>query len=99
MQDELSIAFDISKFLSAGGSEAIFFMFVAAIGFLLFDRFRLTKKCDKISEQYFETKEKELEHIKEIIDQYHEGNVSLTRTLNEIRIVLEAIQTNISNRD
>lgn len=81
-----------SEFLSAGGLGATFSMFLVIIVGLLWDRVRIIKKNDANQVTMLEQKEKELESIKQIIDKYHEGNLNLSRTLSEIKIVLESIQ-------
>lgn len=81
-----------SEFLSAGSVGGVFAMFSVIIIGLVWDRIRIVKKNDQNQITLLENKEKELESIKQIIDKYHEGNLNLSRTLSEIKIVLENIQ-------
>ena len=82
----------LSDFLSNGSISAVFAMLLIFIVGLGIDRMRLIRKNDKDQETLLDNKEKELESVKAIIEKYHEGNLNLSKTLSEIKIVLENIQ-------
>lgn len=82
----------LSNFLSGAGIEAIVALFLIIIGGLVWERIRLIKKNNENQQVILENKDKELDSVKKIIDRYHEGNLNLSRTLSEIKIVLESIQ-------
>lgn len=83
---------NISDYLSKGGASGLILLLLLILVVLIFERNRLLKKSDNTQRVVLENKEKELASVKEIIEKYHEGNMNLSRTLAEIRIVLEAIQ-------
>lgn len=82
----------LSEFLSAGGVSAVIAILLVGIMGLIWERIRLIKKNDRTTSLMLENKERELESIKGIIDRYHQGNLDLSKTLSEIRVVLETIQ-------
>ncbi len=86
----------ILKYIVSGGSDAIVSILFFLIIFLIWDRKRLIESLDKTTQKIFETKENEIKSIKEIVDRYHQGNLDLTHALNEIKMVLVSIQTNIN---
>ena len=81
-----------SDFLSSGNISAVLALLLIIIIALAWDRIRLVKRNDHNQDAILENKEKELDSIKAIIEKYHEGNLNLSRTLGEIKIVLENIQ-------
>lgn len=89
----------ILKYIVSGGSDAIVSILFFLIIFLIWDRKRLIESLDKTTQKIFETKENEIKSIKEIIDRYHQGNLDLTHALNEIKMVLVSIQTNINKNN
>lgn len=64
------------------------------ITFLIIDRMRLLKRHAKLTDFYFESKEKESEALKQIINTYHEGNLKIVENLKDINSVLISIQNN-----
>jgi F0F1-type ATP synthase membrane subunit b/b' len=68
----------------SGGQGAITAILLAAIGFLLWDRKRLTDIINKKDEK-----------IEKIIDDYYRGNLTLTEALNGLKMVLMEIKVKL----
>lgn len=64
----------------------------AAIVALIWDRKNVTKTLDDTIQRVYDAKDSEVKSISEIIEKYHQGNLNLVQALNEIKIVLNAIQ-------
>lgn len=67
--------------LLAGGPGAIIAILVGIIAFLLWDRKKLVETIDKKEEK-----------IEKIIDDYYQGNLTLTEALNGLKMVLIEIK-------
>lgn len=65
----------------SGGQGALTAVLLAAIGFLIWDRKRLTETINKKDEK-----------IEKIIDDYYKGNLTLTEALNGLKMVLMEIK-------
>lgn len=98
-EEKMDFINTILKYIVSGGSDAIVSILFFLIIFLIWDRKRLIESLDKTTQKIFETKENEIKSIKEIIDRYHQGNLDLTHALNEIKMVLVSIQTNINKNN
>ena len=87
---------DLAKFLFQhiveGGAGAIIAILLGLIVALLFDRRSLVKSLHEITDKAFHQKDAESQSIREIIEKYHQGNLNLVQALNEIKIVLVALQ-------
>lgn len=68
----------------SGGQGAITAILLGAIGFLLWDRKRLTETINKKDEK-----------IEKIIDDYYKGNLTLTEALNGLKMVLMEIKVKL----
>lgn len=82
----------ILEYLIQGGAGSIIALLFGAIVLLLFDRRNLTKSKDEITDKLLELKNNEIKNIESIVERYHQGNLNLVQALNEIKIVLVAIQ-------
>ena len=80
-----------ANFLSSGSISAVIGILLVIIIGLLWERIRLLKRLDNITEKIMEFKKEELESVKNLIEMYHEGNISLVKTLTEIKSVLSTI--------
>ena len=80
-----------ATFLSHGGIAAIIAVLLCAIGVLVWERSRLLSRIEALTTQIIDSKKEEMESIKEIIDLYHQGNLTLVTTLAEIKGVLANI--------
>lgn len=92
MQEVADTVISFSTFLSDGGAAAIFGLLLFGIGGLVLERNRLIKRSQDIENKIIESKNKEIETVRQIIDKYHEGNLNLSTTLSEIKLVLQSIQ-------
>lgn len=83
-------------FLMQGGSSAVISMLLIVLALLVWDRRQLVKVIAETTQRVYDAKDRETSSIKEIVDRYHRGSVDLVQALNEIKLVLVAIQ---SSRD
>lgn len=83
-----------ANFLSSGSISAVIGLLISVIIGLLWERVRLLKQLDEITEKFLESKKDELGSIRSLIEMYHQGNISLVQTLTEIKGVLTNIQPN-----
>ena len=83
----------VVNFLTTGGSVAVIALLVIIVSVLILDRRHLAKNITETTKLVYEAKDSETKSIKEIVDRYHQGHVDLVQALNEIKIVLVAIQT------
>ena len=84
------------NYITQGGHGAIIALLFGAVVALIYDRKNLTKTIKETTDKTFDIQEKNSEDIREIVEKYHQGNLNLVQALNEIKVVLIAIQT--SNR-
>lgn len=82
----------IFKYLSQGGSAAVIAILAIIVGILIQDRKILVKELNDAIQKVYDAKDSETKSIKEIVDKYHQGNLDLVQALNEIKVVLAAIQ-------
>ena len=82
----------LSDYISGGGIGAIVALFLVIVMGLIWERWRLLKMNAEYNKTILDLKNQEVESIKKIIDRYHEGNLNLSRTLSEIRVVLETMR-------
>jgi len=75
-----------------GGVTAIIALLMLCIGYLVWDRRQLTKQLTESIQQTLAAKETEKQVILEIVEKYHQGNLTMVQAINEIRVVLAAIQ-------
>lgn len=75
-----------------GGSAAVIAVLILVIGFLVWDRVQLLKRLSESLKQTLDAKEAEKQVILEIIEKYHQGNLTMVQAINEIKVVLAAIQ-------
>jgi predicted PurR-regulated permease PerM len=85
---------ETAHFLSSGSISAVIGILIFIIIGLIWERIRLVKKLDKVTEKVIQAKADEIESIREIIDLYHQGNLNLIQTLAEIKGVLTHMQSN-----
>lgn len=83
-----------ANFLSSGSISAVIGLLISVIIGLLWERVRLLKQLDEITEKFLQSKKDELGSIRSLIEMYHQGNISLVQTLTEIKGVLTNIQPN-----
>ena len=84
---------ETAHFLSSGGIAAVISVLLTIISALIWERVRLLKKIDDLTEKIIQSKKHEMESIRQIIDLYHQGNLNLVQTLAEIKGVLANIQS------
>jgi len=85
----------LAAMISEGGSSAIISILLAALAFLVYDRTRLLKDLAKSLQQTLDAKAAEKDVILKIVDRYHQGNLTMVQAINEIKLVLAAIQGKI----
>jgi len=81
--DSLLVAFFTA--LLAGGPGALIALLVLIIGFLVWERKKLTDTINKKDEK-----------IEKIIDDYYKGNLTLTEALNGLKTVLIEIKSKLT---
>jgi hypothetical protein len=90
---------DIIKVLvslvSGGGTTAVVGLLIVMIGWLVYDRIQILKDLSKSLQQTLDAKEDEKKIILEIVEKYHTGNMTMAQAINEIKLVLVAIQSRI----
>lgn len=91
----------VSIFLSsnenAGFITILSFIILILLIFIVIvtrDRFKLLKKIEQLTDYQLQLKNKENDSLTEIINTYHNGNLNLIESLNEIKTVLISIQNN-----
>lgn len=91
----------ISIFLSSNENAGfitilsfLIFMLTLANIILIRDRFKLIKKVDQLKDYQLQEKNKENKSLTEIVNTYHNGNLKLVESLNDINSVLISIQNN-----
>lgn len=82
----------ILPFIATGGPTAIIVILFAVIVILIWDRKNLSGTLESTIQKVYDAKDAETKSIREIINQYHQGNLDLIQALNEIKIVLSTIQ-------
>ena len=88
---------EIIKSLLASGDPtvAIIALLMLIIGYLLFDKKKSDEKNDTLINDLHKTlNERHAEHatvLKEVIDKYHSGQLSVIEAVNEIKIILAKI--------
>lgn len=78
--------------IADGGSSAVIALLLLIVGFLVWDRIQLLKRLSESLKQTLDAKEAEKQVILEIIEKYHRGNLTMVQAINEIKVVLAAIQ-------
>ena len=78
--------------ITDGGTSAVIALLISAVGFLVWDRIQLHKRLSESLKQTLDAKEAEKQVILEIIEKYHQGNLTMVQAINEIKVVLAAIQ-------
>lgn len=86
------IAKALIPFLTEGGTAAVIAVLVLVVGFLIYDRVQLLKRLSESLKQTLDAKEAEKQVILEIVEKYHQGNLTMVQAINEIKVVLAAIQ-------
>lgn len=81
--------------ISAGGPTAIIAILFGAVVYLGYERFRLIKAIHQYQQMVNDNRIRYGDSLIELIDRYHDGNVELMKTLNEIRVVLATMQKTI----
>ena len=88
----MEFATSLLQFISQGGSAAVIAILFAVVAVLVWDRRNITNILGSTTQKVYDAKDSETKSIKEIVDRYHQGNLDLVQTLNEIKIVLVTIQ-------
>lgn len=83
---------DFTELLATNGTAGVIGILLLLVVGLIWERLVQAKHMNKIHKDLIENKEKEIESIKKIIEKYHNGNLDLSKTLTEIRVVLDALQ-------
>ena len=86
------IAKALIPFLTEGGTAAVIAILVLVVGFLIYDRVQLLKRLSESLKQTLDAKEAEKQVILDIVEKYHQGNLTMVQAINEIKVVLAAIQ-------
>lgn len=78
--------------ITDGGPAAVIAVLLLCVGLLIWDRIQLLKRLAESLQQTMDAKEAEKQVILEIIEKYHKGNLTMVQAINEIKVVLAAIQ-------
>jgi len=78
--------------MTDGGAAAVIAVLLLVVGFLVYDRIQLLNRLSESLKQTLDAKEAEKQVILEIIEKYHQGNLTMVQAINEIKVVLAAIQ-------
>lgn len=88
----------IIRMIMDGGVQGIVALLLALVAYLIYDRRNVQKVHAEMLKELSDTLSEKFEHDKEqlikIIDQYHQGQISIVQAMNEIKLLL----TNINNR-
>ena len=79
--------------IAGGGSGALIMLLGIVIAVLIWERKQLLKTVSETTILVYNAKDKETQSIKEIIEKYNQGQLTVVQTLNEIKLVLVAIQS------
>lgn len=90
---ETGFVLKVLEMIGTGGTGAIITILAVAVAVLIWDRKDLLKTVSETTNLVYSAKDKEVESIKEIIEKYHQGQLTVVQTLNEIKLVLVAIQS------
>lgn len=90
---ELSSIVKLLEVIGGGGSGALIMILGLVIAVLIWDRKQLLKTVSDTTLLVYNAKDKETQSIKEIIEKYNQGQLTVVQTLNEIKLVLVAIQS------
>lgn len=82
----------VFQYITQGGEAAIIVILLGINVLLVWDRKQILKTLGDTTQKVYDAKDSETESIKEIIEKYHQGHLSVVQALNEIRIVLVSIQ-------
>ncbi len=85
----------IVSLVGDGGSTAVIGILLLMVAGLIWDRIRISKELAKSLQQTLDAKEAEKKVILEIVEKYHLGNMTMAQAINEIKLVLVAIQSRI----
>lgn len=88
----MELAKEILAYIIDGGAGAIIALLFGVIIALVYDRHVITKSLRDTTQKLLERHADESDNILEIIEKYHQGNLNLVQALNEIKIVLVALQ-------
>lgn len=83
-----------AHFLSSGSISAVIGLLIFVILGLLWERLRILKQLDDVTEKILQFKKEELDSVRGLIEMYHQGNIGLVQTLTEIKSVLANINSN-----
>lgn len=83
-----------AQFLSSGSISAVIGLLIFVILGLLWERLRILKQLDDVTEKILQFKKEELDSVRGLIEMYHQGNIGLVQTLTEIKSVLANINSN-----
>jgi hypothetical protein len=89
---EPSFILKVISALSEGGTGALIIGLALVIVVLIWDRKQLLKTLSDTTNLVYTAKDKETQSIKEIVEKYHQGQLTVVQTLNEIKLVLVSIQ-------
>jgi hypothetical protein len=81
--------------LTNGGGAAVIVILLVVVAMLIYDRIRMIKELAKSMQLTLDAKEAEKAVILEIVEKYHQGNLTMVQAINEIKLVLAAIQSRI----
>lgn len=82
----------ISLITGDGPTSAVIAVLLLVIGFLVWERIQMSKQLNATIKQTLEAKDSEKQIILDIVEKYHQGNLTMVQAINELKVVLAAIQ-------
>lgn len=86
---------EIADYLAGGGCAAVICILVVVIALLLLDRKTLVNALMTSNTLVINSKDKEIQSMREINDKYHGDTLLTINALNELKIVLSTLSRNI----
>ena len=81
--------------IAAGGAEAIIVILLVALATVSYVAKKLLDELKKSTEKTLQSKDEDKVIILDIVEKYHQGNLTIVQAINEIKIVLTVIQAKI----
>jgi uncharacterized protein YbgA (DUF1722 family) len=89
----------IIKIIMGGGLQGVIALLMALVAYLVWDRRNSQKINAETLKQLSETLSEKFEHDKaqliKIIDQYHQGQLTIAQAMNELKLLLSNINSRI----
>lgn len=89
----------VIKIVLGGGIQGLMAILLGIIGYLIWDRHSIQKNNAEVLKELSDTLSEKFDHDREqlikIIDQYHQGQISIVQAMNEIKLLLTSISARL----